>query len=334
MGKETSTAREARRVVAYCAFALAAIVATAVILQAPATVYGSRSAQQAGSLARETNAEAPEPPAAELVVRKLPLISLSDEARRHLERAFTLTARAQYTEARASCRALIRLTSPAVVAGCVAPIDGVTGRYEVARHHLESALTMAGSLEHQVWLYALLGELAFWNGDLARAEQALGSALALAPDQPELLALHVDLLLDTGRARQALNMLAGQGADDGVLLREMLAYQRLGLTEAARSAAHRLQQRFDGAHARGETVAVRDEARFYANLPGHEQRALDLARLSFGTQQDPWDARLLLEASLHAGRRKSAQPALDWLARSNCESPALHVLATQLSSEH
>jgi hypothetical protein len=215
----------------------------------------------------------------------------------------------------------------------VAAIDGVTGRYEAARHALEDALPVAGSLEHQVWLYALLGELAYWNGDLTRAEQALGSALALAPAQTDLLAVHVDLLLDTGRARQALTMLAGQEADDGVILREMLAYQKLGLTEAARSSAQRLQQRFDRAHANSEAVDARHEARFYVSLPGHEQRALDLARVCFGSQRTPWAARLLLEAALHAGRPRSAQPALDWLARSGFESPALHVLASEIASE-
>jgi hypothetical protein len=325
MGKETRKVHGARRVVALCTLATAATLGVGAILQAPAPVRGSLRGPDDGGKPLESVAPARSP-------RVLPTIALSSEAHSWLKRSFELIAHAQYGEARASCRALIPLSSPSVVAACVAPIDGLTGRYEVARHSLENALPAAGSLEQQIWLYSLLGELAFWNGDLTRAEQALGSALALAPAQRDLLALHVDLLLDTGRARQALSMLAGQDADNGMLLREMLAYQRLGLTQAARSCALRLQQRFVQAQARGEAVSARDEARFYASLPGQEPRALELAQAAFGMQQEPWEVRLLLETSLNAGRPRAAQPALDWLARTGIESPALQLLAAQLTA--
>ncbi|MFT3922133.1 MAG: hypothetical protein QM778_06335 [Myxococcales bacterium] len=324
MGKERRTARG---VLALCALGVAASLGAGSILQARAPARGA--------LSKPTPAGAPAPSVAmRSALPELPAIDLSPEARRHLTRSIELTAQGRFDQARASCRAVMSQVSPAVISACVAPIDGLTGRYEVARHSLERALDTAGSLEQQVWLYTLLGELAYWNGDLQRAEQALGSALALAPTQRRLLGLHVDLLLDTGRARQALSVLAGQDTDDGMLLRETLAYQQLGLVQAARASAQRLQRRYDEAAMRGTPAPLRDEARFYVNMPGHERRALELSRASFAQGQSPWDARLLLEAAVHLGDARAAQPALAWLRRTNLESPALHLLAAQLTFAH
>lgn len=328
MGKRLFRTAQVRRTLAL------AVLAAAAALGMGAISEPSRSARRPqtkanGRSAPETlldRSGVPSPPL------ELPSIELSPKARSLLVHSLKSTAGARYDEARASCRALIPLTSPAVVTSCVAPIDALTGRYEVARHSLENALPTAGSLEQQRWLYALLGELAYWNGDLTRAEQALGSALALEPDNHRILALHVDLLLDTGRARQALSMLTGQEADDALLLRLALAYRKLDLKEAASASAVQLQGRFDRARARGEGPLARDEARLYLNLPGHERRALDLARASFRAQRKPSEARLLMEAALHARDPKAAEPALRWLARTEFESPELRLLASQLDS--
>jgi tetratricopeptide (TPR) repeat protein len=253
------------------------------------------------------------------------------DARVWLTRATVLLASGRYAEARASCRALMPLASPSVVAACVAPIDGLTGRYEVAHHGLEQALQMAGSLEQQAWLFSLQGELAFWAGELERAERALGTTLALDPQDRDARALHADLLLDAGRAQEALSLLSGREGDDAMLLRIALAYHRLGLPQA-RTARARLEQRFAAARARGEFVQQREEARLLSGLAGQAQRALRAAQAAFDARQEPWDARLLLEAALSAGEPAAARPALDWLARTGFEAPLLRRLAEQLAA--
>jgi hypothetical protein len=82
---------------------------------------------------------------------------------------------------------------------------------------------------------------------------------------------------------------------------------------------------------RGDTLHRQEESRFQLSVEGNKARALELAVANWAIQREPYDARILLEAAVAAGRRDAAQPVLDWLAQSKHEDPQLAALARALS---
>ena len=82
---------------------------------------------------------------------------------------------------------------------------------------------------------------------------------------------------------------------------------------------------------RGDTLHRQEESRFQLAIEGNKTRALELAVANWAIQREPYDARILLEAAVAAGRRDAAQPVLDWLAQSKHEDPMLAALAQKLT---
>ena len=82
---------------------------------------------------------------------------------------------------------------------------------------------------------------------------------------------------------------------------------------------------------RGDTLHRQEESRFQLSVEGNKNRALERAVANWAIQREPYDARILLEAAVAAGRRDAAQPVLDWLAQSKHEDPQLAALAKALS---
>ena len=82
---------------------------------------------------------------------------------------------------------------------------------------------------------------------------------------------------------------------------------------------------------RGDTLHRQEESRFQLKVEGNKTRALELAVANWAIQREPYDARILLEAAVAAGRRDAAQPVLDWLAQSKHEDPMLTALAQKLT---
>jgi uncharacterized protein (TIGR02996 family) len=245
-----------------------------------------------------------------------------------LTRAVVLTVRGRYGEARASCDRLRALASPLVVRACQAPIDGLTGRTGPARRSLDEALA-AATPDERLWATSLRGELSLWRGDLAGAEAALVQVVRGDPDDRYTRALYADLLLDGGRPAEAAALVAGREQDDGLLLRRVLAETALGGGQAATLAAM-LRERFAGNIRRGDAIHQREQARFALAVDRDPPRALALARAGWSLQHEPWDARLLMEAALAAGRPAEAAPVLAWLRDSGFEDPRLRRLAAAL----
>ncbi len=117
---------------------------------------------------------------------------------------------------------------------------------------------------------------------------------------------------------------------DVLLLRLTLAEQALG-TPDFKTHAQVLRERFAAAALRGDTLHRQEESRFQLRVERNASRALDLAVANWAIQREPYDARILLEAALAAGRRDVAQPVLDWLERSRHEDPQLAALAKSLA---
>ncbi len=233
--------------------------------------------------------------------------------------------------ARGACLKLIPLADPLTGATCVAATAAGDGRARDAEPLLARALgqpTAAAPVE-RAWSWTTLAEIRERTGDAAGAEAAFREALALVPDDVYTLSAYADLLLDEGRAGDALALLGADSAlADAPLLRAAIAAQRAGSASAA-ALAGVFAQRFDEARARGDATHLREQARFALELRRDAALALDLARRNFAVQREPADARILLESALAAGDADAARPALDWLRESG-GSPALLALARRL----
>jgi len=119
---------------------------------------------------------------------------------------------------------------------------------------------------------------------------------------------------------------------DVLLLRLTLAEQALGAPEF-KAHAQTLRERFAAAALRGDTLHRQEESRFQLLVERNRSRALELAIANWAIQREPYDARILLEAAVAAGRREAGQPVLDWLAQSRHEDPRLTALAKSLTGD-
>jgi hypothetical protein len=182
----------------------------------------------------------------------------------------------------------------------------------------------------RVWALTILAELAAQLGDSAAAEKRFREALALERRDPYLLGAYADFLLDEDRPAEVLELLDGESRIDPLLLRLTLAERRLGVAGLDEHVAL-MQARFDAARRRGDSMHLREEARFTLDLLDRPLRAVELALENWATQREPSDARILLEAAVAAQDPAAAQPVLDWLARTGLQHVRLQALVDQLA---
>jgi hypothetical protein len=239
--------------------------------------------------------------------------------------------RADYERARVACERLGTLAAPLAGAACRAQIAALSGRATQAATALRSALHDAADADPALRLWALtrLAETEERRGDAMAAERAYRDALALRRSDVYLLAAYADFLLDQARPAEVLALLQEHRRADVLLLR--LAIAAKAKQDPKREAYEReLAARFEAARARGDTTHRKEEARFTLAVLGQPDHALALAQANYQQQRELADARLLLEAALAARQRAAAQPALQWMAATGVESPALHMLAARL----
>jgi len=253
-----------------------------------------------------------------------------DDAQAWLTRATVWTVKGNYQEARASCLKLAPLVSPALGVACTAPIEGLTGHTELARTELERGIATARSNDERAYLRSLLGERAFWQGELGEAERQLRATLTLDGGDRYTRALLADVLLDAGRPEEVATLLSERGGDDALALRRALADLARGQKDS--EDVRRVSEGFAASRLRGDSVHQREEARLWL-ARGDAVRALHFARASWAVQHEAWDARLLLEAAAAANQPAAATPVLTWLATTGFESPRLRSLAANLRED-
>jgi tetratricopeptide (TPR) repeat protein len=249
-----------------------------------------------------------------------------------LTKATILGVQGKPAEALHSCAQLTGGVELLVEAACVASANGSSGRAHDSYRLLQDRLSRSPDAEPalQLWVHTILGELAEQLDDVAAAEKHFRDALSLKRRDPYLLGAYADFLLDRDRPGEVFELLEDETRIDPLLLRLALAEQRLGATALHEHLAL-LQDRFDAARRRGDSVHLREEARFTLHLLDRPDEALDLARRNWATQREPADARILLEAAMAAGRHAVAQPVLDWLDRTGLEDVRIEALADQLT---
>ena len=245
-----------------------------------------------------------------------------------LTRATVLTVQGRYAEARADCARIARLTMPLVTIACDAAPASVSGEARSAFRALTDALAApaadAGLTE---WAHTLAGEIAQRRGDAAAAEAHFRAALALDPRDPYLLGAYADFLLDRNRPAEVVPLLKDYTRNDNLLLRLALAEARLPEMRSS-FAAHRtdLEDRFDAARRRADTLHRREEARFALEIAADNARALALARENWKVQRESADLRILLSAAKAAGDAAALREAADWVRAHRLEDAAITTL--------
>jgi Flp pilus assembly protein TadD len=254
-----------------------------------------------------------------------------DHVQAWLTRAVVLTVRGRYAEARESCARLVPMTSPLVTSVCRTQVECVTGNAVPSSAALRETLSRAGRLspDEEGWARSLLGECATRAGQLDDAEREYARTLELDPGDAYVRAALADLLLDRGRPKEALAIVAGREVNDTLLLRIALAETRLVAPEAA-SHIEALGARFDASRLRGDVVHRREEARFWLELKASPARALTLALENWEVQREPADVRILLDAARAAKQPGAATAALAWLAETKLEDPFISRTAAEL----
>jgi len=248
-------------------------------------------------------------------------------------RAAIHMVQADYEKAREDCLALQKLESELYAVGCVAYLDGTTGKAAAAHRALSAVFARNADAppEVKVWVLTRLAEMALRKGDVKQAEEHFRAAYFEPINDQFLLAAYADFLLDQGRPDEVIPLLVDWGKSDILLLRLALAEQALK-AQKAREHIEALRSRFDAAALRGDKLHQQEEARFNLYLLGNKEKALALAQENWKLQREPRDARILLEAALAMKDPKAAQAALDWLERSGHEDPSLRGTAEKLKA--
>jgi tetratricopeptide (TPR) repeat protein len=197
--------------------------------------------------------------------------------------------------------------------------------------HVEStdATAPAG---YRAWIEGLLAESAERLGDWPLAETHYRQALKLLPQDNFLLVAYADFLLDRGRPREVMPLLADHTQSDTAFLRLALAQLALNSDQVQRY-TWIMGARFEALRLRGSDYFGREESRFALQLQHDPQTALDMALRNWEVQRAPWDARVVLEAALAAHQPRAAAPVLDFVEQTRLEDPVIASLAADLRAQ-
>ena len=250
-----------------------------------------------------------------------------------LTRATILTVLGEYAAARRACVPLAQLAPGLVALTCAASISCLNGEAEnscaLLGHALEANPNAAAN--ERIWALTVLGEASARLGKSSEAERYFKQAMAIEPRDSYLRCSYADLLLDQGRAREAVRLLKQEVRADGVLLRLALAESQLEPKPASMQVhINELRGRFEEARLRGDFVHQREEARFALHLLQIPREALRLAQENWQVQHEPADARILLESALAARDKDAARPVLDFIRVNHVNDVGLNCLAKQL----
>ncbi len=254
-----------------------------------------------------------------------------ENARAWSWRAAIDMVQANYAQARKDCLALAEIEAGLYAVGCLAYLDGTTGKAAGAYSALSEAYAREPDLspEVKVWVLTRLAEMSLRLGNTKQAEEHFRAAYFEPINDQFLLGAYADFLLDQRRPDEAVPLLVDWTRSDILLLRLALAEKALKAPKAAEHIAA-LKSRFDAAALRGDKLHQQEEARYNLYLADNKEKALALAQENWTLQREPRDARILLEAALAMKNPAAAQGALDWLERTGHEDPGLRETARKL----
>ena len=256
--------------------------------------------------------------------RLLSLDAANVQAR--LTRATVRNVVGRHADAMADCDAHAGRAPPLAVAACRADTASRSGR---ARESLALIEACDGDARAdaalRAWALTIAGEIAARLDERAAAERSFRRALALDPTDAYTLGAYADFLLDAGRARDVVALLAAHTGNDALMLRRALALRRVDTTAYA-EARSELAARVDAARRRGDGVHRREEARFALGIEDDAATALALARANWRVQREPADLRILAEAARAAGDASALRAAAAWLDATGLEDARIRSL--------
>jgi Tfp pilus assembly protein PilF len=204
----------------------------------------------------------------------------------------------------------------------------VNGDAAGAYRGLVQALERPGeTADARVWALTLAAEIAGRRGDVAAAQLHFREALALDAHDAYLMGAYADFLLDQGRAREIVPLLAAKSQNDVLLLRLALAKQALRNLYRLCRPSPGSSERFAAARQRGDTLHLREEARFRLDIDNNAPAALALAKENWKVQREPADLRILAAAARATGDAAAQKTVADWLVATRIEDTALAALS-------
>ncbi|MBC3916648.1 hypothetical protein H8L32_04040 [Undibacterium sp. CY18W] len=255
-----------------------------------------------------------------------------DNAQAWLTRATVLQVQGQFAQAKASCMHLYPLAPELITLTCLHNIGSLNGEAASSYAALSAAYkkyeknadTDTGT---KIWVTTLLAEMAARLGDARATATWYQTALMLGSESgsPDsyLLGSYADFLLDQQRPAEVVTLLKSKTKVDALLLRYALALQAQK-SPAAVEQINLLDQRFEAAMLRGDTVHQREQARYELLLNKRPAIALKLAQLNWAIQKEAADLRILLEAAAQNPQgQQSAVDGLTWLKQNKLEDITL-----------
>ena len=196
---------------------------------------------------------------------------------------------AHYPEALAACDAVARAGQAVYAQACRLETESLQGQHIRAEQGLDALLRQTQDAGQRSWLLSLLAESLERAGRDAPAADAYARSLAAAPDLYTAIA-YSDLLLRTGKNRQALQTLVPLPETDAVVLRRATAWKRLG-DARWKDERRMLAERVDELRRRGDDPALHGRELALAALWLDEDapRALQAAKSNLLLQREPID---------------------------------------------
>jgi len=184
----------------------------------------------------------------------------------------------------------------------------------------------------KAWIHGLRAEGAERLGRSADAEASYRRALAAAPGDNFLLCAYADFLLDRGRGKEVLALLADYAESDTAFLRLAVAH---AATRSAAASRYRwlMAARFEAYRQRGDDSFGREEARFLLQVANEPDAALAAALRNFARQKEPADVRLVLEAAQAAKQPRAAAPVVAFVMRSKLSDARIDALVLALAKD-
>jgi tetratricopeptide (TPR) repeat protein len=220
---------------------------------------------------------------------------------------------ARYDDSLAACREVARAGQGLYAQACELETRSMQGQHDQAIRGLAQLLTQVSDADTQSWLLSLQAEARERAGQDAAALAAYQQSLARQPDLYTSIALS-DLLLRKGNNSQALAVLTPLPQTDAVVLRQGIAWRRLG-DARWREALATFKERVADLKRRGDDPGLhgRELAMSALWLEDDAAGALALARKNLLLQREPVDWWLALQSAQAAGNAKAtSELSSDW----------------------
>jgi tetratricopeptide (TPR) repeat protein len=251
------------------------------------------------------------------------------DAQAWLTRASLLELRGEYGAAQRACARLVRTADAFTALTCLGSVAGRNGRLASSYTALSAPADLDPRLPGalRAWRLTVLAEMAERLGNDRAAEADLRTALLTADDDPYVKAAYADLLLRTGHPREVLALLAGNEAQDPLLLRLAIAGHRLGIPEATRW-TRAYEERWRAAERDGDNTHQREQALYLLEVRADAAGALEYARRNWAVQREPADVRIYARAAADAHSAADCARLMQWLGLTHYED---RVLATAVA---